>query len=689
MLCFGSEKPDLFKIESLLYTHNGTLWKVAEQTELKAAYIVMQKKLEDLLLRLNQIVSSTRDNRQLKSFLEACIRKIETAVHSIPQLQDREQYIQCTSTTSLQKTNKILFRELDPLHYSESYLNPLYSISRLGEARGYELSYFFFLLILALRSVYRDRAEDLFGIVKLLIRFFESSEHCFEKHIKRCLRDFLMEKRYRTYRDNFQDSYTETNPAVQFILDKQRERKALFVTGYYIEEQTLALFDFLNDYDCNKLSELAEVISSSFIDSFSKNGKNLELPSVVRIVYYPGFDPFYTQLSIAFTQYNIKPLFAPAFTSCFEEERLSTDHNNDFFSYLDEQFGNYDIYSFRKCCEEFSTQLYLFSGFVDFMFLGKDSSADFASRRLNRDQQNRQLEINRKKITILKKHCPERKTNFCYAPLAVPALGSDFRSIFNELLALSIEDDAERVCRQQLLIDEIDEAEFVYLKGKAPNKTDIRFRLHPLNDETLYTNFTNCGKGQNIPAGEIFTTPLLAGTSGTIHLDRFPFRGHTFIDLTMHFENGFIDTYSCANYETDEDNSHFIETLLFSGHSSLPVGEFAIGTNTRAYSIIRRYNIADTVPSLLLEKTAPHLAIGDSCYARRRGSIKNSANGKTLSLLNNQKRLFNTHVDITLPFENIEILEASFADGKRVPIVYEGIFVPKYLSQLNKYLKRY
>jgi hypothetical protein len=50
-------------------------------------------------------------------------------------------------------------------------------------------------------------------------------------------------------------------------------------------------------------------------------------------------------------------------------------------------------------------------------------------------------------------------------------------------------------------------------------------------------------------------------------------------------------------------------------HETLPMGEFAIGTNTVAYKMADTYKIADKMPILIAEKTGPHFAVGDTCYS--------------------------------------------------------------------------
>ena len=59
--------------------------------------------------------------------------------------------------------------------------------------------------------------------------------------------------------------------------------------------------------------------------------------------------------------------------------------------------------------------------------------------------------------------------------------------------------------------------------------------------------------------------------------------------------------------------SYIKENVLFN-HDTLPIGEFAIGTNTTAYVMANKYNIVDKLPILIVEKMGPHFAVGDTCY---------------------------------------------------------------------------
>ena len=48
--------------------------------------------------------------------------------------------------------------------------------------------------------------------------------------------------------------------------------------------------------------------------------------------------------------------------------------------------------------------------------------------------------------------------------------------------------------------------------------------------------------------------------------------------------------------------------MILKNHETLPMGEFAIGTNTTAYEVALRYGILDKFPILIAEKMGPHFA---------------------------------------------------------------------------------
>ena len=56
------------------------------------------------------------------------------------------------------------------------------------------------------------------------------------------------------------------------------------------------------------------------------------------------------------------------------------------------------------------------------------------------------------------------------------------------------------------------------MTGRGANHTDITVKLHPLQDPSKETIFENCVADVNIPVGEVFTSPVLEGTNGILHV---------------------------------------------------------------------------------------------------------------------------------------------------------------------------
>lgn len=72
---------------------------------------------------------------------------------------------------------------------------------------------------------------------------------------------------------------------------------------------------------------------------------------------------------------------------------------------------------------------------------------------------------------------------------------------------------------QQKAVDVLDQAEYVTVTGRGENETNLKISLHLLTDPQRQTNFENCVADVNIPVGEVFTSPVLAGTEGLLHVE--------------------------------------------------------------------------------------------------------------------------------------------------------------------------
>ena len=124
------------------------------------------------------------------------------------------------------------------------------------------------------------------------------------------------------------------------------------------------------------------------------------------------------------------------------------------------------------------------------------------------------------------------------------------------------------------------------------------------------------------------------------------------------------------------------------------MGEFAIGTNTTAYAMIQKYQIGPKMDILIAEKTGPHFAVGDTCYSWDEDNVTRNPDGKKIVARENDfsrlrkedpsKAYFNCHTDITIPYEELGLIEVENEDGSwRQAIIRDGRFALEGTEELN------
>ena len=152
-------------------------------------------------------------------------------------------------------------------------------------------------------------------------------------------------------------------------------------------------------------------------------------------------------------------------------------------------------------------------------------------------------------------------------------------------------------------------------------------------------------------------------------------------NLEFSFTDGMVTSYSCSNYEKEEEGRKYIKENILHNRETLPIGEFAIGTNTTAYVKGRKFGIEAKLPILIAEKTGPHFALGDTCYSMSEDVVLHNPDGKEIIAKENEcsalrntdisKAYFNCHTDITIPYAELAEVTAVCADGTRIGLIKE------------------
>ena len=138
---------------------------------------------------------------------------------------------------------------------------------------------------------------------------------------------------------------------------------------------------------------------------------------------------------------------------------------------------------------------------------------------LNDHQQELTLAYANESRQVINQYMPGDETSFTI--IAFPKRRSDrILRTFRETIAINTLDYEKYQKIQQKLIDALDKADYVEITGRDGNETSMKVQLHTLTDPEKQTNFENCVSDVNIPLGEVFTSPVLTGTEGLLHVKR-------------------------------------------------------------------------------------------------------------------------------------------------------------------------
>ncbi|MCF0128587.1 MAG: aminopeptidase, partial [Pseudobutyrivibrio sp.] len=381
-------------------------------------------------------------------------------------------------------------------------------------------------------------------------------------------------------------------------------------------------------------------------------------------------------------------------------KQMDYDHKEDKAFFFDKAMADHDLECIRNAFEKHKEKAAVYGGpavietFGDVPFEPKNKAEN---PKLSDKQNKLNVYFMSSQGQMINEYIHGDERSFTIIAYPIPEIGEDFKEIFDETVVVNTLDYELYKNIQKYIIDALDQGEAVHVTGRGDNHTDITVKLQELTDPATQTIFENCVADVNIPVGEVFTSPKLVGTKGVLHVTKVYLNELCYRNLELTFEDGKITEYTCSNFEAEEENKKLIKDNVLFKHDTLPLGEFAIGTNTTAYRMGQRFGIADKLPILIAEKTGPHFAVGDTCYSHAEDVVMRNPDGKeciardnSFSLLRKEGKFeeayFNCHTDITIPYDELGDITVLKADGTTISIIEKGRFVLPGTEELNKAL---
>lgn len=678
-------------------------WNNAEDDSLKDRYDLMVERISKIGSE-NQIPETYQDYfHKAAAFVLKTIEIFE---------KKQSDAIRTRSLEECRADQEALYRHIQPENYKTSYANPAYAVEKLGKEAGQILSFLSSELEGCIPCAYQGKRLELTLLMELFVQVY----NCFET-------EDLAEAKQTIYWyfHDYSEIFVENQihdaicPDDNFFADiimnaDLSDLRYLYQYGLPIGENEIGIAEFLNQMPEEEVQAMADTYTEGYRIGFEMTGKDLSKKGVCQLHYPVGFERMMRAAIQNLKKIGLDVTIGREAVSSFQSKgsmksgaystsvnrQYDFDHREDRALYFDKGFVERRLEVLKTVYEQHKDQARLVAGPAVVEVFGEEPFApESKDAAIHYDDDQQMLNVYNMSMSgqIVNQYIPGEERSFTIIAYPVPEIGDKFKEIFVETVVINTLDYKKYQTMQQSLIDVLDQAETVHIVGKGLNRTDLTVAIYPLEDPAKQTAFENCVADVNIPVGEVFTSPVLKGTNGTLHVSEVFLNGLQYKNLEITFKDGMIDTYTCTNFETEEENKKYIRDNVLMHHETLPMGEFAIGTNTTAYCMARKYQIEDKMPILIAEKTGPHFAVGDTCYSHEEDMITYNPDGKQIVARENEvsalrhedmsKAYLNCHTDITIPYDELGAITVIRKDGSTVDVIRDGLFCIEGAQDLN------
>ena len=624
------------------------------------------------------------------------------------------------SLEELSDWNHRLYEDILPENYGESFANPDYAADCLGKEFGPLLSFLYTELRGCIVYAFEMRLEYIAILCETFLEVYNLFTQAWEEENETPREQAVRDALY-WYVSDYVDLHLPwriregLDPALSFaadiIMDSDlTDLRYLYQYGEYVSDSERRLAAFMASLPEETIEKMAHTYTEGYRRGSEVMGRDLSKKKTVVVEYQLRFERMIRRAVEQFRSLGLELVCYRAAVESLNRRsngkrgyygtsanrQYDYDHRYDSALYMGNAFKERKLSILKTAYEEYKDLAAMCAGPAVVETFGEEEFEPVNKKTafsLNDHQQELTLSYATASRQIVNQYMPGDETSFTIIAFPRPEIGPDFEEIFKETIRINTLDYDTYQKIQQTLIDALDQAEYVRITGREGNETDLTVHLHTLNDPSRETNFENCVSDVNIPLGEVFTSPVLEGTKGLLHVKEVYVREYLFKDLRLEFEDGRVTEFSCGNFDSGKE---LVKQVILNGHSWLPLGEFAIGTNTAAYAMAKKYNIGSKLPILIAEKTGPHFAVGDTCYSFAEDSPMYNLDGKEVIARDNEISLlrkedmsrayFSCHTDITIPYNELGDITAVKADGSEILLIQAGQFVLPGTEELNRAL---
>ena len=622
------------------------------------------------------------------------------------------------SLEELQQRNRELYQDILPENYDTSYANPAYAAEKLGNEFGRYLCALYGELREILVYVFEKRLFFLVTGLELFIEIYDlmEDENCEPHEVRNAIYYYVSDYADMTIADRTEMMLDPEHCFARSLIETADldDLRYLYYFGEYIGDNEIGTACHLGEMEEARIEEMASTYTEGYRNGFALYRINLSCKKTVNIRYRLGFERMIRAAVRQFRRMGLETTMYRAvgnliyrngrgikvgYSSGGANPQYDYDHRFDEALIFGKALADRKLAQQRCAYEECRELAAAFAGPAVIEVFGEDPFVPVAKKQAaayTEKQRKQKVEYQSAASLLSNEFIPGDQVSFTIIAYPVPEIGRDYGEIFDETVRVNTLDSTQYGVIQQKLIDALDQGEYVTVTGRGDNRTSLTVALHPLEDPEHQTDFENCLADVNIPLGEVFTSPKLEGTHGTLHVTEVYLNELKYENLTLEIKDGTVADYICTNFGTEQENKAYIEENLLFQHPTLPMGEFAIGTNTTAYAMGQKYGISHLLPILIAEKTGPHFAFGDTCFSHEEELVTYNPDGKQMMAKENRfsamrhtepsKAYFNCHTDVTIPYHELGDIIVHCRDGREIVLIQKGRFVLEGTEELNRVL---
>ena len=483
------------------------------------------------------------------------------------------------SMEELKARNLALYEDVLPERYEISYANPAYAVKKLGADFGPMLSFLYLEMRSLIPFIYEERMEEIVIRLELLVEVYAAFSYAWQEaegegqkdaeqtdagpgglpqaeDIRRILYWFVSDYTETAVEEHLREMLIpDDNFAIRLIKTADlSDEKYLFAYGEYVSDNELETARFLASLPEETIRTMADTYTEGFRKGFEVTNKDLSKKKTVEIRYRLGFERMMRRAVENFERMGLKAVCYRAATSILYNPSIfktgycggdvnrqcDFDHKDDKALFWDKIYMNHKLEVTRTAFEKYRKEAAVYAGPAVLETFGeKDFAPENKAEAYHMSEEQSKLLVEYRTLAgeLQRQYIREEERSFTIIAFPVPEIRESFGSeilqklgmkdsmecyhaFFKEVIRINTLDYTLYRDIQQCIIDTLDTADYCEIKGMNGNRTDLRVNLWKLEDSSKHTIFENCVADVNIPVGEVFTSPVLQGTEGLLHVSR-------------------------------------------------------------------------------------------------------------------------------------------------------------------------